>query len=111
VAAIGGEVRGEVAFIVSATLRLAEARDEGVDIPNGGIRLVADRAQGSAGGPREGQYRRIVWRYAGGVRGDATVGILKWSPAKACTRGPFSWAVPSDARVLPTNAASGEANV
>ena len=52
-------------------LHLPEARDESVDVPDGEVRLVVDRAQGSAVRPHEGQYRRIVWRYVGGVHSDA----------------------------------------
>ena len=61
VAAVGGEARSNVAFVVLAGFRLAEARDEGVDVPDGEVRLVADRAQGSAVGPPRG----LVWFWPG----------------------------------------------
>jgi hypothetical protein len=59
-AAISGEVRCDVAFVVSAGLRLAEARDEGVDVPearSGSSRIVrrarrlARTRAGTAGSP------------------------------------------------------------
>ncbi len=61
-AAVDVELLCDVAFVVLTGLSLGEARDEVVDVSGGEVRLVVDRAQGSAVGPHEGQYRRIVWR-------------------------------------------------
>jgi hypothetical protein len=62
--------------------------------------------QGPAVGPHEGQYRRIVWRYVGGVHGDADCGDLEvvadegQQPQAVLPGGDLG------VRVLPTNAAS-----